>query len=112
MAQRIRPGIYESLMGTSVLVYPQEASDSLGDTTDGPSELYYGYVYENTEKVLNNLGQEELSHMQIFLRGDDVDKIAATSLITCRGMIKSRIVSRKIYSGRADAKVIGVLYLP
>ncbi|MEG1543471.1 MAG: hypothetical protein RR382_02950 [Tannerellaceae bacterium] len=112
MAQRIRPGIYEAMMGTSVLVYPQSASDSMGDTTDGPSELYYGYVYENTETVLNNLGKEELSHMQIYLRGEDADKIAQTSLVTCRGVIQSRIVARKVYSGRANAKVIGILYLP
>ena len=112
MAQRIRPSIYEAMMGTSVLVHPQSASDSMGDTTDGSSELYYGYVYVNTEMVLNNLGKEELSRMQIFLRGEDIDKIACTSLVTCRGVIKSRIVSLKTYSGRANSKVIGILYLP
>lgn len=112
MAQRMHPGVYSAMMGTSVLVHPQSNADSLGDTTDALADLYYGYIYENTETVLNNLGQEELSHMQIYLRGEDASAINPASLVTCRDRIKSRIVARKIYDGRAGAKVIGILYLP
>lgn len=112
MAQRMHPGVFNALMGTSVLVYPQSNTDSMGDTTDTPADLYFGYIYENTETVLNNLGQEELSHMQIYLRGEDASAINPTSLVTCRDRLRSRIVARKIYDGRAGAKVIGILYLP
>lgn len=112
MAQHIRPDICDSLMCTPLTVYPQGASDSLGDTTEAASVTYNGYVYENIEKVLNNLGQEELSNMQIYLRGDDADAIATTSLVSCLDVVKSRILARKIYRGREAAKVIGILYLP
>lgn len=79
---------------------------------EGTPSFYMGYVYENAVVVINALGQEELSNTQIYLKGDAVQAIALTSLISCLDVTKQRIIARKIYRGRQGAPVIGMLYLP
>lgn len=110
--QMIRPAIKEALMVTPVTVYPQSATDSMGDTTPLPAVLYHGYVYVGQEVVLNMEGKEELSSMQIYLQGSDADLIDVHSLVSCLENVQQRIIAKKVYRGRQGAKVIGVLYLP
>lgn len=110
--QQIRPDVIEALFVTPVVVYPQGSATSMGDTTDGTPATYHGYVYESAVVVINFMGQEELSNMQIYLTGDDAKAIALTSLVTCLDATKQRIIARKIYRGRQAATIIGILYLP
>lgn len=84
----------------------------MGDTVAGTPVTYYGYVYEHPEIIINSLGQEELSGMQIYLKGDDASAIALSSKITCLSVTNSRIIAKKVYRGRAAAAVIGMVYLP
>jgi hypothetical protein len=110
--QQIRPEILESLFVTPVTIYPQGQTDSMGDTTEGTPITYLGYVYENAIAIINALGKEELSNMQIYLKGTEAGAIALTSLVTCLDVTKQRIIARKIYRGRRGSQVIGILYLP
>lgn len=110
--QQIRTDIYESLMVTPVTEFPKGEVDSLGDAVEKPSKTYRGYAYEGFEKVLNFSGEEELSNMQIYLRGQDASEIANTSLISCASAVKQRIIAKKLYRGRDGVVVLGVVYLP
>ena len=110
--QQIRLDVTEALFVTPVIVYPQGNANSMGDTTDSTPVTYHGYVYESAVIVINSMGQEELSNMQIYLTGNDAAAIALTALVTCLSAVKQRVVARKIYRGRQAATVIGILYLP
>jgi hypothetical protein len=112
LAQQIRSDILESLFVTPVTIYPQGNPDSMGDTVEGAAVNYLGYVYENAVVVINAMGKEELSNMQIYLKGDEAKAVALTSLVTCLDATKQRIIARKVYRGRQAAEVIGILYLP
>lgn len=110
--QQIRADIYKSLFVFPIKEHTKQAADSLGETLPGPVLEYKGYYYEGFERVLNTLGQEELSHMQIYLRGEDAVQIQLSSTISCGSVQEQRIVSKKVYYGRDGSPVIGVLYLP
>ncbi len=112
LAQQIRSEILESLFVTPVTIYPQGNPNSMGDTVEGTAVTYYGYVYENAVVVINAMGKEEVSNMQIYLKGDEAEAVSPTSLVTCLDATKQRIIARKVYRGRQAAQVIGMLYLP
>lgn len=112
MDQQIRSDILETLFVTPVTVYTQGNTDSMGDTTEGASVTYYGYVYYKSVVVINSMGKEETSNMQIYLKGDEAEAIALTSLVTCLDATKQRIIARNVYRGRRGAQVIGIVYLP
>lgn len=112
MMQGISKDIYEALFVSDVIVTAPNASDSLGDTTTQEPITYKGYLYEHNEKVLNALGQEVLSGMQIYLRGEDVQAIDIHSKISCDQVKNSPILARAVYRGKKGSRVIGVLYLP
>ncbi len=84
----------------------------MGDTTDSAPVSYFGYVYYKSVVVINPMGKEEVSNMQIYLKGDEAEAIALTSLVSCLDVVKQRIIARNVYRGRQGAQVIGMLYLP
>lgn len=110
--QQIRKDVYAALFVFPVTEHIQDVGDSLGDSIEAGTLEYKGYYYEGFEKVLNDNGEEELSHMQVYLRGEDAIKIHNNSKISCGRVEKQRIVTRQVYYGRDGAPVIGVLYLP
>lgn len=110
--QTIRADIYEALFNSTVTVYPQSPVDSLGDSTDQTPYTYNGYLYESAEKIVNYTGEEDVSNIQIYLRGSEASLIDIHSLISCGSAVKQRILTRKLYRGRNASLVIGVLYLP
>lgn len=112
MGQKIDGKIASTMMTTPVIIYPQGQIDSLGESVESPPVTYYGYVYEGIERIVNDVGEEVLSNMQIYLRGDEAAQIDIHSEVSCLDVVKSRIISRKVFRGRGGAKVIGVLYLP
>ena len=110
--QKIRKDILEALFVSDVTVTAPQASDSLGDANPQASVVYKGYLYEHNEKVRNDQGQEVLSGMQIYLKGEDAQAIDIHSKISCDHVQDSPIIARQVYRGRKGARVIGVVYLP
>lgn len=112
MAITILPDVLKTLFTTLVTVHPQSVSDSLGDTVELPEQTFYGYVFEDMEKVVTANGDEVISGTQIYLKGSDMESIDIHSKVTCNQAIKQPILSRKLYRGRNSEAFIGILYLP
>lgn len=110
--QKIREDVYRNLMNTPISIISQGNVNSLGDTVDGTTVIYNGYVYENAVKVLNPLGEEVLSNTQIFLRGQDIADVDINSLVSYDQVSRQHIIARKLYRGKQRALIIGILYLP
>lgn len=110
--QQIRKDIFTDLFVNDVTVMTPGVTDSLGDANSDATQVFKGYLYEHNEKVLNAQGQEVLSGMQIYLRGDDAAAIDIHAKISCGDFKDLPIIARKVYRGRKGARVIGVVYLP
>lgn len=110
--QQIRKDIYDGLFVTPFTEHVQGKPDSLGDTDPGENIEYRCFLVESFEKVLNELGAETLSGMQLYVRGEDAIKIHNDSKFTCGAAVKQSLIAKKTFRGREGAPVIGVLYLP
>ena len=110
--KQIRKDVLEALFVSDVIVTAPKVSDSLGDSDPQVPVVYKGYLYERNEKVLNDRGQEVISGMQIYLKGEDAQAIDIHSRISCDHVKDSPIIARQVYRGRKATCVIGVVYLP
>lgn len=108
----MRPDIFKKMCTTPLVEHTQEVTDSFSDSQEGLQKSYLCYFYEGGTRVLNSLGQEELSNVQLFLRGEDIVQVQESSKITCKHLVQQRIITKKIYYGPGEIPVIGVIYLP
>lgn len=112
MAQSINPSIYTALFVTPAYIHTQGEASALGDTEDDTTYVVNCYAYEHRTKVLNELGQEVISGLQLYMKGDDIIQIDMHSKVTCATAVRTEILARETFRGRDGAQVIGVLYLP
>lgn len=87
-------------------------TDSAGDAAASTTVTKYGYVLETTQIVINALGTEEVSGVQIYVPGEVLSAVAKTSLITLRSYTKKRIIKCARFDGPGSVPDLGVLYLP
>lgn len=86
--------------------------DSAGDRAPGVESPYHGYVLESSQTVINDLGQEEVSGIQIYVPGNLLSQIAKTSLVSVRAYTKKRIIKMSQFDGPNSSPEVGVIYLP
>lgn len=110
--QQIRKEVYDALFVSKMTEHRQSKPDSLGDTKPGEDVEYRCYYYTGFEKIVNADGEECISNMQIYVKGEDAVSIRNDSTISCDAAVKQKILSIRVYRGRAGAPVIGVIYLP
>lgn len=108
MNSRIR----EVMFTTPVTVYPTSKKDSAGDRVDQEPFEIFGYVYDDTVVVTNDLGEKEVSTRQIYLPLTEISQIKSTYQVSCLDSIKSKIIRRQEYRGRHSRTLIGVLFIP
>jgi len=87
-------------------------ADSSGDAAAGTAVTKYGYVLQTTQIVINDLGKEEVSGIQIYIPGETLSAVAKTSLISVRSYTKKRIIKCAQFDGPGSLPDLGVLYLP
>lgn len=112
MAQQIDPSVYKALFVTPAEIISQGGCDALGDTEDETTTTVMCYVYEHRVKVLNQQGQEVVSGLQLYMRGEDAIQIDMHAKVTCATAVRTEILARETWRGRDGAQVIGILYLP
>jgi hypothetical protein len=97
---------------TPVTVFPTGNKDSAGDRVAEDSFETFGYVYDDTVVVTNDLGEKEVSTRQIYLPLNVVSSIKTSYVVSCLDSVKAKIIKRQEYRGRRSRTLIGVLYLP
>lgn len=97
---------------TPVTVFPTGNKDSAGDRVMDDSFETFGYVYDDTVVVTNDLGEKEVSTRQIYLPLTEISRIKSTYQVSCLDSVMSKIIRRQEYRGRHSRTLIGVLYIP
>jgi hypothetical protein len=87
-------------------------SNSLGDATSTTEIPFKCYKKEELKVVINSLGKEETSSVQLYLLGEQAQQITAADTITYDNVSKRRIIRREVFFGPLGKAVLGVLYLP
>lgn len=99
---------------TPVTVFPTGNKDSAGDRDAVAKDSFetFGYVYDDTVVVTNDLGEKEVSTRQIYLPLTEISRIKSTYQVSCLDSVMSKIIRRQEYRGRHSRTLIGVLYIP
>lgn len=97
---------------TPFTMTPVGNANSAGDVVKGSATTFHGYVLETNQVVINELGKEEVSGIQIYIPGAILSSITKTSLISVRAYTKKRIIKMSQFDGPGSVPDLGVLYLP
>ena len=104
--------ISDTMFSTPVSVHVTGEPDSAGDRSISAPFTIFGYVYDETKVVTNELGQQEVSNRQIYLPRAAINRIKISDRISCLDNVQVRIIKRTGFRGKRNEMVIGVLYLP
>lgn len=94
----------------AILHIPQKDINSLGDKSSLDISIKV-YFVKKVEKVINSLGEEETSTLQVYLKGKDALQIIAGTKITCNAVKHGRIIKEELYYKPNNEADVGVLYV-